>query len=253
MNKTWNILKKWFIEMGSPPLFYKWSSKIVVWLGILALTTLLIGLYWGIFLAPTDYKQGDVYRILFIHVPSAILGQSIFMFMAICGFINIIWRAKISGMMLKSAAPIGMSFTLLALVTGSVWGKPTWGTWWVWDARLTSTLILFFMYAALISLHSTIEDKTKADRAVSILSIVGLAIIPVIKKSVDWWQTLHQPSTFSLTSAPSMSPEMYQPLLLCLVGLYLFFAFSLTLNLRNEVIERERSKNWVNQLFSKKT
>ena len=249
MNRIWQILKRWFIEMGSPPLFYRWSSNIAPWLGILALIILSLGLYWGLFIAPTDYKQGDVYRILYIHVPSAILGESIFMFMAICGFINVVWRAKISGMMLKSAAPIGMSFTLVVLVTGSVWGKPTWGTWWVWDARLTSTLILFFIYAALIGLHSTIEDKSKADRAVSILSIVGLAIIPVIKKSVDWWQTLHQPSTFTLTSAPSMSPDMYQPLLICVIGFYLCFAYLLTLYLRNEVIERERSKNWVKQLF----
>ena len=236
--------------MGSPPLFYKWSTKILPWLFISAILILGIGLFWGLLFAPTDYKQGDVYRILYIHVPSAILGQSIFMFMAFCGFINVIWRAKISGMMLKSAAPIGVSFTLLALVTGSIWGKPTWGTWWVWDARLTSTLILFFIYAALIGLHSTIEDKTKADRAVSILSIVGLAIIPVIKKSVDWWQTLHQPSTFTITSSPSMSPDMYQPLLLCLIGFYLFFALLLTLNLRNEILERERTKNWVKQLLS---
>ena len=243
------MIKKWLIEMGSPPLFYKWSTKILPWLFISAILILGIGLSWGLLFAPTDYKQGDVYRILYIHVPSAILGQSIFMFMAFCGFINVIWRAKISGMMLKSAAPIGVSFTLLALVTGSIWGKPTWGTWWVWDARLTSTLILFFIYAALIGLHSTIEDKTKADRAVSILSIVGLAIIPVIKKSVDWWQTLHQPSTFTITSSPSMSPDMYQPLLLCLVGFYLFFALLLTLNLRNEILERERTRNWVKQLL----
>ena len=243
------MIKKWLIEMGSPPLFYKWSTKILPWLFISAILILGIGLFWGLLFAPTDYKQGDVYRILYIHVPSAILGQSIFMFMAFCGFINVIWRAKISGMMLKSAAPIGVSFTLLALVTGSIWGKPTWGTWWVWDARLTSTLILFFIYAALIGLHSTIEDKTKADRAVSILSIVGLAIIPVIKKSVDWWQTLHQPSTFTITSSPSMSPDMYQPLLLCLIGFYLFFVLLLTLNLRNEILERERTKNWVKQLL----
>lgn len=243
------MIKKWLIEMGSPPLFYKWSTKILPWLFISAMLILGIGLFWGLLFAPTDYKQGDVYRILYIHVPSAILGQSIFMFMAFCGFINVIWRAKISGMMLKSAAPIGVSFTLLALVTGSIWGKPTWGTWWVWDARLTSTLILFFIYTALIGLHSTIDDKTKADRAVSILSIVGLAIIPVIKKSVDWWQTLHQPSTFTITSSPSMSPDMYQPLLLCLVGFYLFFALLLTLNLRNEILERERTKNWVKQLL----
>ena len=243
------MIKKWLIEMGSPPLFYKWSTKILPWLFISAILILGIGLFWGLLFAPTDYKQGDVYRILYIHVPSAILGQSIFMFMAFCGFINVIWRAKISGMMLKSAAPIGVSFTLLALVTGSIWGKPTWGTWWVWDARLTSTLILFFIYAALIGLHSTIDDKTKADRAVSILSIVGLAIIPVIKKLVDWWQTLHQPSTFTITSSPSMSADMYQPLLLCLIGFYLFFALLLTLNLRNEILERERTKNWVKQLL----
>jgi heme exporter protein C len=249
MSKLWLMIKKWLIEMGSPPLFYKWSTKILPWLFISAILILGIGLFWGLLFAPTDYKQGDVYRILYIHVPSAILGQSIFMFMAFCGFINVIWRAKISGMMLKSAAPIGVSFTLLALVTGAIWGKPTWGTWWVWDARLTSTLILFFIYAALIGLHSTIEDKTKADRAVSILSIVGLAIIPVIKKSVDWWQTLHQPSTFTITSSPSMSPDMYQPLLLCLIGFYLFFALLLTLNLRNEILERERTKNWVKQLL----
>ncbi|MDC1251148.1 heme ABC transporter permease CcmC [Gammaproteobacteria bacterium] len=249
MSKLWLMIKKWLIEMGSPPLFYKWSTKILPWLFISAMLILGIGLFWGLLFAPTDYKQGDVYRILYIHVPSAILGQSIFMFMAFCGFINVIWRAKISGMMLKSAAPIGVSFTLLALVTGSIWGKPTWGTWWVWDARLTSTLILFFIYTALIGLHSTIDDKTKADRAVSILSIVGLAIIPVIKKSVDWWQTLHQPSTFTITSSPSMSPDMYQPLLLCLIGFYLFFALLLTLNLRNEILERERTKNWVKQLL----
>lgn len=244
-------MKRWFIEMGSPPLFFNWSSKIVTWLGISALSFLLLGLYWGLILAPPDYKQGDVFRILYIHVPSAIMGESIFIFMAFCGFINVIWRAKISGMMIKSAAPIGMSFVLLTLLTGSIWGKPTWGTWWVWDARLTSTLILFFIYMALIGLHSTIDDKTKADRAVSILAIVGVAIIPVIKKSVDWWQTLHQPSTFTLTSAPSMSAEMYQPLLLCVIAFYIVFAYLLTLNLRNEVIEREKSKNWVKILLER--
>ena len=249
MNKIWTFFKRWFIEMGSPPLFYRWSSKALVWLGVSSIIILSLGLFMGIGLSPADYKQGDVYRIIYIHVPSAIMGESIFIFMALCGFINIIWRAKISGMLLKAAAPIGMSFVLLVLTTGSIWGKPTWGTWWVWDARLTSTLILFFIYAALIGLHSTIEDKIKADRAVSILAIVGVAIIPVIKKSVDWWQTLHQPSTFKLTSAPSISPEMYQPLLICVIGFYLVFAFILTLNLRNEILERESSKKWVKEVI----
>ena len=243
------MIKKWLIEMGSPPLFYKWSTKILPWLFISAILILGIGLFWGLLFAPTDYKQGDVYRILYIHVPSAILGQSIFMFMAFCGFINVIWRAKISGMMLKSAAPIGVSFTLLALVTGSIWGKPTWGTWWVWDARLTSTLILFFLYAAIIALHSSLDNKTKADRAVSILSVLGIAIVPIIKKSVDWWQTLHQPSTFSLTSSPSMTADMYQPLLMCVVGFYLVFIFMLTNSLRAEILSREKGRNWAQKQF----
>ncbi len=131
MNKMWNFIKDWFIEMGSPPLFFKWSSKILPWLILVTFVVFILGLTWGLFYSPTDYKQGDVYRIIYIHVPSAILGQSIFMFMAVCGFITMVWRVKISGMLLKSAAPIGASFTLLALLTGSIWGKPTCGTWWV--------------------------------------------------------------------------------------------------------------------------
>ena len=235
--------------MGSPPLFFKWSSKILPWLLFISITVFTLGLVWGLLYSPIEKTQGDVYRIIYIHVPSAILGQSIFMFMAICGFITMVWRVKISGMLLKSAAPIGASFTLIVLLTGSIWGKPTWGTWWVWDARLTSTLILFFIYTAIIGLHSSIDDKTKADRAISILSLVGIAIIPIIKKSVDWWQTLHQPSTFTLTSAPTMHPDMYQPLLLCVLGFYLIFALLLTMNLRAEVIVRERNKSWVSKQY----
>ena len=235
--------------MGSPPLFFQWSSKALPWLAIISIIVFSIGMVWGIFYSPTDYKQGDVYRIIYIHVPSAILGQSILMFMAICGFITVVWRVKISGMLIKSAASIGASFTLIALITGSIWGKPTWGTWWVWDARLTSTLILFFIYAAIIGLHSSLDDKTKADRAISILSLVGIAIIPIIKKSVDWWYTLHQPSTFTLSSAPSMAPDMYQPLLVCVLGFYLIFAFLLTMNLRAEIVFREKNKTWVSKQY----
>jgi heme exporter protein C len=177
------------------------------------------------------------------------LGQSIYLMMAVFGFISLVWRAKIAGMLLISAAPLGAGFTLVALVTGSIWGKPTWGTWWVWDARLTSTLILFFLYAAIIALHSSLDNKTKADRAVSILSVLGIAIVPIIKKSVDWWQTLHQPSTFSLTSSPSMTADMYQPLLMCVVGFYLVFIFMLTNSLRAEIISREKGRNWAQKQF----
>jgi heme exporter protein C len=200
--------------------------------------------------APTDYKQGDVYRIIFIHVPSAILGQSIYLMMAIFGFICLIWRAKLAGMFLRSAAPIGASFTLIALVSGAVWGKPTWGTWWVWDARLTSTLILFFLYAGIISLYSSIDNKHKGDRAASLISVVGVIISPIMKKSVDWWQTLHQPSTFTITSAPSMTPDMYLPLLICVIGFYSIL-FSILLNtLRAEILIRERNTSWVRQFLN---
>ena len=244
-----NLIKKWLISLGSPPLFFKWASKILPWLFPISILILLTGLIWGIGFAPTDYKQGDVYRIIFIHVPSAILGQSIYLMMAIFGFICLIWRAKLAGMFLRSAAPIGASFTLIALVSGAVWGKPTWGTWWVWDARLTSTLILFFLYAGIISLYSSIDNKQKGDRAASLISVVGVIIIPIIKKSVDWWQTLHQPSTFTITSAPSMTPDMYLPLLICVIGFYSIL-FSILLNgLRAEILIRERNTSWVRQFL----
>jgi len=170
--------------------------------------------------------------------------------MAIFGFICLIWRAKLAGMFLRSAAPIGASFTLIALVSGAVWGKPTWGTWWVWDARLTSTLILLFLYAGIISLYSSIDNKQKGDRAASLISVVGVIIIPIIKKSVDWWQTLHQPSTFTITSAPSMTSDMYLPLLICVIGFYCIL-FSILLNrLRAEILIRERNTSWVHQFLN---
>ena len=251
MSRVLPRIKNWLIAMGSPPHFYKWATRSLPWLSGLAVIVFCVGLTWGIVFSPTDYKQGDVYRIIYIHVPSAILAESIYIFMAISGFISMVWRAKIAGMLINSAAPIGAGFTLVVLLTGSIWGKPTWGTWWVWDARLTSTLILFFLYAAIIGLHSSIENKTKGDRAVSILAVLGVVIVPIIKKSVDWWQTLHQPSTFTLTSAPSMSPEMYLPLLVCVLGFYCLFIFMLTNSLRGEIISRERDKSWVKKQFFK--
>ena len=248
---SWEILKKWLISMGSPPFFVKWTSLLLPWLYPFSFFVLILGLIWGIGFAPTDFKQGDVYRIIFIHVPSAILGQSIYLLMAVFGFICLIWRAKIAGMLLRAAAPLGASFTLLALISGSVWGKPTWGTWWVWDARLTSTLILFFLYTGIIGLYSSVDNKQKGDRAASLISVVGVIIVPIIKKSVDWWETLHQPSTFTLTSSPSMTPDMYLPLLVCVIGFYLIFISFLFNRLRVEILLRERRSSWVQEYLSK--
>ena len=238
MSKLWLMIKKWLIEMGSPPLFYKWSTKILPWLFISAILILGIGLSWGLLFAPTDYKQGDVYRILYIHVPSAILGQSIFMFMAFCGFINVIWRAKISGMMLKSAAPIGISFTLLALVTGSIWRKPTWGTWWVWDARLTSVLILFFFYIGYIVFSKSFNDFSKGEKFSSILAIIGLVNLPIIKFSVDYWNTLHQPASISKFGAPSIHIDMLIPLLIMFLAFIFIFIHLLMIRFQLELNNR---------------
>ena len=193
MTKIWTFFKRWFIEMGSPPLFYRWSSKALVWLGLSSIIVLSLGLFMGIGLSPADYKQGDVYRIIYIHVPSAIMGESIFIFMAMCGFINIIWRAKISGMLLKAAAPIGMSFVLLVLTTGSIWGKPTWGTWWVWgDARLNLTAILLLVYLGYIASRQFNKDLGKTAKNSSLIGIFGVVQIPILHFSVIWWRSVHQ-------------------------------------------------------------
>jgi len=247
---NFQIIKKWLISLGSPPLFFMWASKFLSWFYPISFLLLLAGLIWGIGFAPPDYKQGEVYRIIFIHVPSAILGQSVYLMMAVSGSICLIWRAKLAGMFLRSAAPLGASFTLIALVSGAVWGKPTWGTWWVWDARLTSTMILFFLYAGIIGLYSSIDNKQKGDRAASLISVVGVIIIPIIKKSVDWWQTLHQPSTFTITSAPSMTPDMYLPLLVCVIGFYSILLSMLLNRLRAEILIRERNTSWVHQYLN---
>jgi len=249
---SFSAIKKWLISMGSTPFLYKWISRFLPILMTICFIFLSISLFWGLLLAPTDYKQGDVYRIIFMHVPSSILSQSIFIFMSIVGGICLIWRAKVAGMLLRCSAPIGASFTFLALVSGAIWGKPTWGTWWVWDARLTSTLILFFIYIAIIGIYSSVDEKQKGDRSAALLSLVGVVMIPIIKKSVDWWQTLHQPSTFSFTKSPSMPPDMYLPLLACVLSFYFLFVVLLLLRLRTEIALREDRKNWFKREVLKK-
>ena len=244
MNKFWFLIKNWFIAMGSPPSFYKWATTFLPWLGILAFLTFSLGLVWGIGFAPSDYKQGDVYRILFIHVPSAILGQSIYLMMAVFGFISLVWRAKIAGMLLISAAPLGAGFTLVALVTGSIWGKPTWGTWWVWDARLTSELILFFLYLSIIFLYHAYDDYRKGAKAANILAIVGFINIPIIHFSVEWWNTLHQGPSVMKFSAPSIASEMLYPLIYTTIGFTFYFVLAVLLSARNTLLEREKNTSW---------
>jgi len=212
------------------------------------LVLLFAGLYGGLVLAPADYQQGDSYRIIFVHVPSAWMSLFIYLVMAFCGVVIVVWRMKLAEVILISSAPIGASFTFLTLVTGSLWGKPMWGTWWVWDARLTSELILLFLYLGVIGLHGAIEDKRVASRAVAILAIVGVVNIPIIHYSVEWWNSLHQGPTVTKFDKPSIHWSMLLPLLLMALSFQVYYVVALFQRCRAELLLRERNSKWVQEL-----
>lgn len=238
----------WFHRMGSPRWFYETSGKWLPWLATAAGLLLLTGLVWGLAFAPPDYQQGHSARIMYVHVPSAILAQSSYMMMAAFGVIFLVWRMKLANLALAAAAPIGASITFLALVTGGIWGVPTWGTYWQWDARMTSTLVLFFLFVGVIALRGAYGNSAAGGKAAAVLSIVGVVNIPIIKYSVNWWNTLHQPSTFTLTEKPAMPPEMWLPLLVMVLGFYLFFFVLLLMRMRLGVLQSERRTRWVSDL-----
>jgi heme exporter protein C len=212
------------------------------------LLLLLPGLYGGLVLAPPDYQQGESYRIIFIHVPAAWMSLFIYVAMAFCGVVIVVWRMKLAEIVLISSAPIGASFTFIALATGSLWGKPMWGTWWVWDARLTSELILLFLYLGVIGLHGAIEDKRVASRAVAILAIVGVVNIPIIHYSVEWWNSLHQGPTVTKFDKPSIHWSMLLPLLLMALAFQVYYVLALFQRCRGEILLRERNNKWVQEL-----
>ncbi|MCP4408392.1 MAG: heme ABC transporter permease [Gammaproteobacteria bacterium] len=242
------MIVRLFHQLSSPRYFYAISDRFALWLGVACALSLIIGLYLGLVVAPADYQQGDSYRIIFIHVPSAWMSLFIYVVMAISAAIGLIWRIKLAEIMAISSAPIGASFTFLALATGSLWGKPMWGTWWVWDGRLTSELILLFLYLGVISLHNAIEDKRTAARAVAILALVGVVNIPIIHYSVEWWNTLHQGPTVTKFDAPSIHLSMLIPLLVMALAFKLYYAAVVLLRARCEVLERERNSRWVREL-----
>ena len=239
---------QWFHKLGSPKWFYGIANRLMPWLLAGGLIVLLAGLVWGLAFAPKDYLQGNSYRIIFIHVPAAFLAQSIYIMMAVAAVVTLVWRMKLADVFVKAIAPVGLVLTFLSLFTGAVWGKPTWGTWWVWDARLTSMLILLFLYGGAIALDRAINDEKSAARAVAMLVLVGVVNIPIIKYSVDWWNTLHQPATFKLTEKPSMPMEMWVPLLLSVLGLYLLFGWLACLRMKTEILLREQRTRWVREL-----
>ena len=238
----------WFHKLGSPPHFYRIAGKWLPWLNWAFMILLLAGLYGGLILAPPDYQQGESYRIIFIHVPAAWMSLFIYVAMAVCGAVIIVWRMKLAEVVLISSAPIGASFTFLALVTGSLWGKPMWGTYWVWDARLTSELILLFLYLGVIGLYNAIEDRRTAARAVAILALVGVVNIPIIHYSVEWWHSLHQGPTITKFDKPSIHWSMLVPLLLMALAFQVYYALALFHRCRAELLRRERNSKWVAEL-----
>jgi len=240
----------WAHRFASPPYFYEISGRLVPWFVWGSALFLLAGLIGGLVMAPPDYQQGESYRIIYIHVPSAWMSLFIYTLMAVTGLIGLVWRIKLADIVTISAAPIGASFTFCALVTGSLWGKPMWGTYWVWDARLTSELILLFLYLGIIALHGAVEDRRTAARAVSVLTLVGVVNIPIIHYSVEWWNTLHQGPTVTKLGAPSIAMSMLVPLLLMTVAFKLFFGASLLMRARAEILDRERRSHWVQVLLA---
>lgn len=237
----------------APVVFYPVAGRWIPWLASLTILSMAAGLYLGLLVAPTDYQQGESYRILFIHVPSAWMSLFVYIFMAVSGAIALAWKTKLSEMIAKACAPLGASFTFIALVTGSIWGKPMWGTYWVWDARLTSELILLFLYIGFMALQASIDEPRRAARAAAILALVGVINIPIIHFSVEWWNTLHQPASvtsMSKVGAPSIHPSMLTPLLLMTVAFKLFFFTLGLMRVRTEILLRERHTRWAQDIIA---
>ncbi len=243
-----NPLLLWFHKLGSPPYFYRFAGRLLPWLWALALIGLVAGLYGGLVLAPADYQQSDAFRIIYVHVPSAWMSLFIYAFMAVNGFIALVWRIKLSETLAMAAAPIGAAFTAICLATGSIWGKPMWGTWWTWDARLTSELVLLFLYLGVIGLYHAIEDRRQASRAAAFLALIGIVNLPIVHFSVKWWNTLHQGSTIKLFGPSLIDGRMLWPLLIMALATKFLFAASLLSRARVDLLELEAGKDWARQV-----
>ena len=236
---------------SSPRNFYPLAGRLVPWFGALAAVLTVAGLYIGFFVAPTDYQQGESYRIIFIHVPAAWMSMFIYLVMALYAVIALAWNVKLASMMASALAPTGAMFTFIALWTGALWGRPTWGTYWVWDARLTTELILLFLYIAYLSLESAIDDTRRAAKASALLVVVTVIIVPVIYFSVKWWNTLHQGASVSLTKAPSMASTMLAGMLVMALAFWMYSIAAALARVRRIILERERQTAWVAELVEK--
>jgi heme exporter protein C len=242
----WTFLHK----LASPPHFYRLAAQLIPWLAVPAVVSIGYGTFAGLFVAPPDYQQGDAFRIIYVHVPAAYISLLAYVVMAAGSGIGLIWRMKLAHAVAAAAAPLGAWFTFLALATGSIWGRPMWGTWWEWgDPRLTSELVLLFLYIGYIALRGAIDDLSRADRASAVLALAGAVNVPIIHYSVEWWSSLHQGPTLIRAGGPAIEPAMMYPLLAMIFGFSLLFGALLLHRVRSEVLSRERRARWVRELL----
>ena len=237
----------WFYKLSSPPYAYRTAGRVRPWLFWPAILLMIVGAVGGLVLAPEDYQQKDAFRIMYVHVPSASLSLMIYMVMAVAASVGVIWRIKLAHAVAAACAPIGAWFTVATLVTGSIYGKPMWGTWWEWDPRLTSELILLFLYLGYMALRASFDDTQQADRASAILAIVGVVNVPIVKYSVVWWNSLHQGPSISKLAAPSIEGSRLWPLLIMMLAFILYFGAVLCDRLRGEILRRERNASWLSE------
>ena len=237
----------WF-KYASPATFYPLAGRLAPWFFVAAALFIVAGIYVGFFVAPTDAQQGEAYRIIFIHVASAWMSMFLYVIMAFWAGVGLAFNTRLSSMMASAVAPTGALMTFIALWTGALWGKPMWGAWWVWDARLTSELILLFLYLGFMSLQAAIDDARRADKAGAVIALVGVVNVPIIYFSVQWWNTLHQGASVSLTRSPSMAATMLIGMLLMALGFWMYGIAATLLRVRCLILERERNSEWIGQL-----
>ena len=239
----------WF-QYAAPQNFYPLAGRMVPWFSIAAGLLCAAGLYLGLWVAPTDAQQGEAYRIIFVHVPAAWMSMVVYLVMAFWAGIGLVFNSRLSSMLATALAPTGAWMTFLALWTGALWGKPTWGAWWVWDARLTSELVLLFLYIGYMSLHAAIDDPRRADRSAALLALVGVVNVPIIYFSVKWWNTLHQGASVSLTRSPSMATTMLWGRLVMALGFWAYCIAVALVRLRTTILERERHTAWAKRVVA---
>jgi heme exporter protein C len=234
------------IDLANPTRFLSATARVLPWLAVATAIAVAVGLYL-VWLAPNDYQQGATVKIMFIHVPNAWLAMAVWAVMSIASIGTLVWRHPLADVAAKAATPLGAAFTFLALLTGSLWGRPMWGTYWVWDARLTSVLVLFLMYLGVMALWRTVDDPSRAGRAAAILTLVGAINLPIIKFSVDWWNTLHQPASVFRASGPTIDPSILTPLLVMALAFLLLFVTLHLAAMRNEILRRRVRTMWLMQ------